>query len=112
MKTQPKCIVKNFDDKKSCTNEIVILLKVKLYHPTSERKSSQQWYLCDKHFHDFLETKGKGWYRWYNKEELGSPVIYFEIITYTEFISVKLLKTMYELIENFEKSKYNLLQIM
>lgn len=108
MRNKPRCIVKNIKEKKSCSNEMVIKIKVTLYHPNSERKSNQNWYFCEEHLNKFLGTNGLGWYRWYNNRELISPVIDYEIISCTEFISINTLRKMDDLGESDEKLKYKI----
>jgi len=75
-----KCIVKEEDNRKACSNEIVTEIKVTLYHPDSERRSKQNWFLCKKHYNKFIEDDGKGWYRWYNNKENVSPIIDYDVI--------------------------------
>ncbi len=106
MKNKPKCIVKNNIDKKSCNYEVVAKLKVRLYHPDSDKTSTQIWYLCEKHLHLFISTEGKGWYRWYKKKESIAPVIYYNIISLSEFISTKSIRLIERLTENFMMNSF------
>ncbi len=77
---RPKCIVKEENNRKSCTSRAKMEIKVTLYHPGSERKSQQHWFLCEKHMRLFLDAKGEGWYVRYNNKENISPVIDYSII--------------------------------
>ena len=86
MNNCPKCVVKEEKNRKFCSNGIVIEIKVTLYHPDSERKSHQNWFLCEKHFNRFIEDNGVGWYRWYSNKENFSHVIDYTVILYSEII--------------------------
>ena len=64
-----------------CKEPYYITIKVKLFHPESNRKSYQKWNFCKKHFKEFMISKGKNWYCWYNNKETLSPVISYEVLT-------------------------------
>lgn len=112
MRNKPRCVVKCSNEKNSCSREIVIEIKVTLFHPSSERKSNQKWHFCEEHLFKFLGTKGIGWYRWYNKSNSISPVIDYEIISCSEYISMNSLSKINQLAETDKLIDMNLLEIM
>lgn len=54
-------------------------IRVRVFHPESNRKTWQTWYHCKEHFKLFLETKGKGWFTDYKGKQPEAPVIGYEI---------------------------------
>ena len=80
MDKNTKCIIREEKNKQFCNNSVKAEIRVTLFHPDSERKSKQNWLLCEKHYKWFIEDDGKGWYRWYNNKVNVSPVIDYEVI--------------------------------
>ena len=77
---KPKCIVRNEKQKNRCSNAIIAKIIAQLYHPDTDRKSKQTFYICKEHLEDFLVTNGKGWYRWYSNEDKTTlPLIDYTI---------------------------------
>jgi len=107
MKNITRCNVRSKE--KSCLNDIVIEIKVTLYHPNSDRKSNQNWFLCEEHLTNFLRTNGQGWYKWYNNRESISPLIDFEIISCSEHTSSNTLRQISKIIDSNEKMNNNVI---
>ena len=85
-KLERKCkIIDNWTDHQylpekllPCKVEPGHLIVVTIFHELSERTSKQKWYLCSKHYHEFLEDKGKGWGVYYHRTKKRAPVIDYE----------------------------------
>lgn len=76
-----KCICWDNETGNRCRKPTFAVLKVKVFHPDSLRKSTQTWYMCKQHFLLFIKDKGKNWFcRYRNKKKEDAPIIDYEII--------------------------------
>lgn len=63
-----------------CKEPYFATLKVRVVHPGTFRKTSQQWHFCQIHFNQFIKDDGKGWSRWYSGHKRAeAPVIGYSI---------------------------------
>lgn len=70
-------------EKMVCKEEVYIKIKVRVFHPTTNRKTWQSWKLCKHHFHEFLTRNGEGYYCFYPRKPFKGecPVIDFQVPT-------------------------------
>lgn len=73
-----KCFVREKGQKK-CKEEYYGTIRVQLFHLKSLRRSWQTWKMCKKHFFQFVEKDGKGWFCWYKNGKTDAQVIKFII---------------------------------
>ena len=70
-----------WSNKKRCNKSLFITLKVQVFHPNTQRKSWQTWYMCSEHFFQFKESEGKDWgCKYRNNEKPFAPVINYKIV--------------------------------
>lgn len=66
--------------KKRCNKTLFIILKVQVFHPNSNRRAWQTWYLCREHFLSLESVEGKGWGCFYKSGERPfAPLIQYKI---------------------------------
>lgn len=56
-----KCKVLKKDLKTRCNAAAFAPVRVNVIHINTGRKTKQTWHLCEKHFDDFLISRGKDW---------------------------------------------------
>ncbi|MGV9141368.1 MAG: hypothetical protein ACOC1X_00355 [Promethearchaeota archaeon] len=75
-----KCTVLT-EKSKRCNKVVYGVLKVRVFHPNSHRRTWQTWYMCQEHFNSFIEDKGQDWgCRYRDKNKPFCPVIDYKII--------------------------------
>lgn len=79
MAAKNKCMTRS-EENEPCKEPYFISIKVRVFHPNSNRRTWQTWKFCKKHFSKFLEEEGQGWYWKYNDESKPTcPVIDFKL---------------------------------
>lgn len=64
------------DTKAKCKDPYFATMKVRIFHPESNRKTWRNLDLCKKHFKEVMLSQGKGFYFIYNKSPLiENPII-------------------------------------